>query len=103
MKTITLEEHFVTESFLRATGAYGEQALAQMVEIQPRLLDLGQGRIAAMDESGIDLQVVSLAAMGFDALSPETATPLARDINDEAAAAVRSNPSRLAAFASLAL
>jgi predicted TIM-barrel fold metal-dependent hydrolase len=103
MRTITLEEHFVTESLLRATGAYGQQTLPQMATLQPKLLDLGQGRIAAMDEAGIDLQVVSLAALGFDALDAQTAIPLARDVNDEAAAAVRANPTRLAAFASLAL
>ena len=103
MKTITLEEHFVTESFLRATGAYGHAALPQMAALQPKLLDLGQGRIAALDEAQIDLQVLSLAAMGFDALEPATATLLAQDVNDEAAAAVAAYPTRLAAFASLAL
>ena len=56
-----------------------------------------------MDEARIDLQVLSLAALGFDALDASTATTLSHDVNDELAAAVRTNPSRLAAFASLAL
>jgi predicted TIM-barrel fold metal-dependent hydrolase len=56
-----------------------------------------------MDDAGIDLQVLSLAAIGFDALDASTATSLARDVNDELAAAVRANPSRLASFACLAL
>ena len=103
MKTITLEEHFVTESFLRATGAYGNTTPAWLDALQPKLLDLGAGRLAAMDDAGIDLQVLSLAAIGFDALDASTATPLASDVNDELAAAVRSNPSRLAGFACLAL
>jgi predicted TIM-barrel fold metal-dependent hydrolase len=103
MRTITLEEHFVTESFLRATGAYGGQTPPWLAALQPKLLDLGQGRLAAMDEAAIDLQVVSLAAMGMDAVDAQTATPLARDVNDEAAVAVRANPTRLAAFACLAL
>ena len=47
MKTITLEEHFVTESFLKATGAYGNNAPPQLALIQPKLLDLGFERIAA--------------------------------------------------------
>ena len=102
MRTITLEEHFVTESFLRATGAYGEAA-GPLAAMHPKLLDLGVGRIAAMDEAGIDLQVLSLAAMGLDTLDASTATPLARDVNDELAAAVRANPCRLAAFAGIAL
>jgi uncharacterized protein len=103
MRTITLEEHFVTESFLRATGAYGKTVPPQLAALQPKLLDLGAGRIAAMDEAGIDLQVLSLAAMGFDALDAATASALARDVNDELAAAVAAHPKRLAGFAALAL
>jgi predicted TIM-barrel fold metal-dependent hydrolase len=103
MRIITLEEHFVTESFLRATGAYDNPVPPWLAQLQPKLLDLGAGRIAAMEEGGIDLQVLSLAALGFDALDASTATPLSHDVNDELAAAVRANPSRLAAFASLAL
>ena len=103
MRTITLEEHFVTESFLRATGAYGKTVPPQLAALQPKLLDLGAGRIAAMDEAGIDLQVLSLAAMGFDALDAATASALARDVNDELAASVAAHPKRLAGFATLAL
>jgi predicted TIM-barrel fold metal-dependent hydrolase len=102
MRTITLEEHFVTEGFLRATGAYGHNT-APMVQMQPKLLDLGAGRIAAMDEAGIDLQVLSLAAMGIDKLEANEATPLLADVNDELAEAIKANPTRLAGFAALPL
>jgi predicted TIM-barrel fold metal-dependent hydrolase len=102
-RTITLEEHFVTGSFLKATGVYGENSAPQMAELQPKLLDIGAGRIAAMDEASIDFQVLSLAAMGFDALDAATARPLARDVNDELAAAIRAHPDRLGGFATLAL
>jgi predicted TIM-barrel fold metal-dependent hydrolase len=71
--------------------------------MHPKLLDLGAGRIAAMDEAGIDYQVLSLAAMGMDGLDAATATALVRDVNDELADAVRANPSRLGGFATLAL
>src|SRR6202012_5954095 len=103
MRTIPLEEHFVTESFLRATGAYGKTAPPQLAAIQPKLLDLGTGRIAAMDEASIDLQLLSLAAIGVDALDAATSTSLFRDINDELAAAIHSHPTRLAGFATLAI
>jgi uncharacterized protein len=103
MRTITLEEHFVTESFLRATGAYGKDLPAYMEALQPKLLDLGAGRIAAMDEAALDFQVLSLAAMGIDQLDAATANALARDVNDELAEAVRAHPSRLGGFATLAL
>lgn len=105
MRTIALEEHFVTESFLRATRAQNPNAAVppQIAALLPKVLDLGAGRIAAMDESAIDLQILSLAAMGFDSLDAATAIPLARDINDELAAAIRANPSRFAGFAALPL
>ena len=103
MRTIALEEHFVTKSFLNATDAFWSSTNPRLVEMQPKLLDIGAGRIAAMDEAGIDLQVLSLAALGFDDLDADTATPLTREINDEVAEAVRANPGRFAGFASLAL
>jgi hypothetical protein len=71
--------------------------------LRPKLLDLGAGRIAAMDEAAIDFQVLSLASMGLDALTADMATPLIRDVNDELAAAIQANPKRLGGFAALAL
>ncbi len=103
MPVITLEEHFVTQPFLQATRVYGQSAAPQLAELQPKLLDIGAGRISAMDEASIDFQVLSLAAIGFDALEAASATPLARDINDELASAVRAHPNRFGGFASLAL
>ncbi|MGA9475626.1 MAG: amidohydrolase family protein [Terriglobales bacterium] len=103
MRTITIEEHFVTESFLRATGGRGGHVPPPIAQLQPKLLDLGSNRIAAMDEAAIDVQVLSLAAMGFDALDAAVATSLARDVNDELAAAIKAHPTRLGGFATLAL
>jgi predicted TIM-barrel fold metal-dependent hydrolase len=102
MRTITLEEHFLSKSFLEATGAHLRSSPPQLAELQTRLLDTGAGRIAAMDEAAIDFQVLSHAAIGFD--GPEAPTgPQARDINDELAEAIRANPARLGGFATLAL
>lgn len=101
MKTITLEEHFVTKEFLKATGADG--FLSRMPGLQPALLDLGAGRIAAMDEGGVDFQVLSLVSMGLHRLGAADATALVADVNDELAEAVRANPDRLGGFAALAL
>jgi predicted TIM-barrel fold metal-dependent hydrolase len=102
MRTVTLEEHFVTHSFLRATGA-DRGAPPAIANLHPKLLDIGSARIAAMDEASIDFQVLSLASMGIDFLDSPTATSLVRDINDELASAVRSNPARLGGFAALNL
>ncbi len=102
MTTITLEEHFVTAGFLKATGGYGGPH-SPMAALQPKLLDLNEERIAAMDEGGVDVQVLSLAAMGLDGLEAAEATAVVADVNDELAAAVKANPTRLAGFAALAL
>jgi predicted TIM-barrel fold metal-dependent hydrolase len=102
MRTITLEEHFVTPGFVEATGAYGNDAPA-LQAIQRKLLDLGSGRIADMDEAGVDLQLLSLAALGMDELDPATATPLLCDVNNELAAAIQAHPKRFAGLATLAM
>ena len=102
MRTVALEEHFVTESFLRATGA-DRDAPPAIANLHPKLLDLGAGRIAAMDEASIDFQVLSLASMGLDSLDSPTATSLVRDINDELASATRNHPTRFGGFAALNL
>jgi predicted TIM-barrel fold metal-dependent hydrolase len=74
-----------------------------MAAMQPKLLDLGQERIAAMDEGGVDFQVLSLASMGLDELKAKEATAVIADVNDELAAAMKTNPERLGGFAALAL
>lgn len=103
MRTITLEEHFVTQDFLKTTGAYGPDTPSALQPMQPKLLDLSEGRLAAMDEAGISLQVLSLASMGLNKLDAASATPLIAGVNDELQAAVQAHPDRFAGFAALAL
>ena len=103
MKTIALEEHFVTMSFLKATGAYGDAAPSDLKQMQSKLLDLNEDRKIAMDAGGIDMQVLSLAAIGIDDLDASVATPLLHDVNDELAEVVRDYPTRFAGFATLAM
>ncbi len=101
MRTIALEEHFVTERFLKATGAFGDQVPGWMQALQSKLLNLGEERLAAMQESGIDFQVLSLAALGLDKLDEATSTAVLHDVNDELAVAVQAHPDHFAGFASL--
>jgi predicted TIM-barrel fold metal-dependent hydrolase len=102
MKTITLEEHFVTRDFLKATPSDGA-APASMQHVQKQLLDLGSGRIRAMDEGDVDVQVLSLAAIGGDTLSPSDQTTVFRGVHDEVASAIAAYPDRLKAFCTPAL
>jgi 2,3-dihydroxybenzoate decarboxylase len=67
-----------------------------------RLFDLGEGRIAAMDEGRIDMQLLSLWSPGVQVFEPQQATELAALTNDQLAAAVRENPDRLAGLTTIA-
>lgn len=95
MRTITLEEHFITQAFAEATEAY--QA-PQMQDVRARLLDLDEGRLASMDEAGIDMQVLSLAALGVNKLAPAEQTAVLHGVHDELAEAVKKHPDRFQAF-----
>ncbi|MCV7099318.1 amidohydrolase family protein [Mycobacterium palustre] len=97
MRTIALEEHYATTEFLNGPGGW----LASRAGIVEPISDLGDGRIAAMDEAGADLAVLSLAAPGVEQLDGPEAIRLARSANDELAAAVGRYPDRLAGFAAL--
>ena len=106
MRTITLEEHFLTPEALKATDPLRDSGLALTyhdAKLKEKLLDIGAGRIADMDASGIDLQVLSLAVCGVEVLESAEAVAIAHDTNEQLAAAVRAYPKRFAGFATLAL
>lgn len=66
------------------------------------MLDLGAGRIEAMDRLGIDMQLLLLTAPGVQVFDPETATALAANSNDQLAEACKAHPDRLAGLAAVA-
>jgi len=70
--------------------------------ILARLIDMGHGRIAAMDGYGIDMQLLLLTAPGVQVFAPDLATSLAADSNDQLADAIRANPDRFAGLAAVA-
>ncbi len=67
-----------------------------------RALDLGSGRIAAMDEAGIDVQVLSVTSPGVQIYDAKQGSDLAQSTNEKLAKAVRANPERLAGLATIA-
>ncbi|WP_445519830.1 amidohydrolase family protein [Streptomyces sp. NEAU-174] len=71
-------------------------------DITPALLDLGGGRIAAMEDAGIDTAVLSLTTPGLQNLDAAEAVPLQAPTNDAIAAAVGRHPGRFQGFAALA-
>lgn len=105
MKTITLEEHVLTAEIFEATAASRQMGDSHdyMQALRDKLFDLGAGRLADMDAAGITMQVLSPVAAGLELLDGGTAAALAKDVNDKLAAAVKAQPTRFAAFATLAL
>lgn len=118
MKCIAVEEAFVTAEIAAEwkkvlAGPDVEPGFAKMGEsilaetpgnmlLRSRLLDIGKGRIAHLDEVGIDMQVVSLTSPGVQVFAPGLATRLAAEANDALADAVRAEPSRLAGLGAIA-
>ena len=93
-KVVTIEEHF-TSPKLRALRGDKD------TPVQRKLDNLGALRIAAMDEAGIDLQIISENNPATQSLDAETAVKLARESNDVLHEAVRAYPDRFAGFATL--
>ena len=99
MRTIALEEHFWTAELAAPAGTGPLATWGQRVDDQLR--DLGQARLADMDASGIDLQVISHVAPAAQALGGTEGPARAREANDRLAGAVRAHPDRFARFATL--
>jgi aminocarboxymuconate-semialdehyde decarboxylase len=71
----------------------GHPLLAEMTELERQL--------RSMDEDGVEVAVLSTNIPGVDWFAPDDAAAIARDVNDELAAAVGAHPSRFAALAVL--
>jgi len=118
MKTIAVEEAFVTAEIAAewkkvlarsdvepGFAKMGESILADTpgnALLHGRLIDIGKGRIAHMDEVGVDMQVLSLTSPGVQVFAPDLAVRLAADANDVLAEAVRATPTRLAGLGAIA-
>ena len=72
---------------------------ANQPELQVMLQDLGDLRLAHMDEYGIARQLLLLTAPGVQVLRPGDGTAFAREANDRAAEACRNHPDRFSACA----
>lgn len=104
MKVVGLEEHIATADLFTAWRRYGTGDLAmQLTErVAEPLMDLGAGRLAAMDEAGVDTAVLSVTTPGLQQLPASEALALQSPTNDVIADAVRSHPDRFQGFATLA-
>src|SRR5258705_4668509 len=99
MRTIALEEHFWTAELAAPPGTGPLATWGQRVDDQLR--DLGASRLADMDASGIDFQVISHVGPAAQGLGGAEGISRAREANDRLAGAVRAHPDRFAGFATL--
>jgi uncharacterized protein len=108
MTVIALEEHFVTESVLQAwretDAQWHDLALTPSQEGRSGhlLAQLGSERLAVMDDTGVDVQVLSLSTPGVQNLAPDLAIGLQTETNDLLNEVIGSNPARFQGFATLA-
>lgn len=58
---IALEEHYYSKAVFSAIGGKFQHTLKAVPGLSEQLLDLGDGRLAAMDRGQISLQVISHA------------------------------------------
>jgi len=101
MRTIAIEEHFLAEGFREAMQRNAVGGLTGSDEIQKKLADVGEIRLKEMDAGGIDLQVISHNTMDLAAFPVDEVVRLARQANDQLAAAIAAHPARFAGFATL--
>jgi predicted TIM-barrel fold metal-dependent hydrolase len=108
MKTIAIEEHFITPMYREKVSAnefrnfyLTTRSKALGHDIAEQNLDMGDDRLARMNAAGVDVQVLSFGSPGPQAFSADVAIPMARDANDRAYELVRAHPDRFASFAAL--
>ena len=96
MPVVAIEEHYWDpEMVAHFKGPEGKSPLSKLLE------EIGDVRLRAMDEAGIDMQVLSHGAPAAQKMSPDVCVEVTRRTNDRLAEACARYPSRFAAFAAL--
>jgi uncharacterized protein len=106
MKIIAFEEHYTLPAIAKANPNSPQKLINESkggpTWPPPGIEDLGEGRIAAMDAAGIDVQILSNVP-GVEAVELPQAVELAKQANDAVVAAVTEHPGRFLGFATLPL
>lgn len=106
MRIVALEEHIVMPELLAAWSrlpgmqqtperGFGDEPMTQ------KLREVADGRLADMDDQGVDVQVLSLNTPGVQNLSAADSLAVARQANDALAEIIIGNPERFQALATL--
>jgi 2,3-dihydroxybenzoate decarboxylase len=98
-RVIAIEEHYYDEDLVKHFQGRDGQ-LGGFVK--KNLDEVGAGRIKSMDDSGIDVQVLSHGAPSTQKLESDVGPGIATAANDRLYEICQANPDRLAGFAALA-
>ena len=104
-RRIAVEEAYMIPEIaaLESTRVPGRSETSKLrAYIMKSLLDTGDGRIKAMDEDGIAMQVCLLAGIGLQDIDPVQGNELAGLANDRLAEMARKYPDRIAGLAGFA-
>lgn len=105
MRIVALEEHFTVPSAVRKIdpAEIKKRGFPSPHGMGPEklLADLGAGRLADMDASGVTVQVLSVSGPGAELVDGADGVALAREMNDVLGGAVAEHPDRFAGFAHL--
>ncbi|WP_313806275.1 amidohydrolase family protein [Sphingobium sp.] len=88
--------------FVSAMGYFLDSPSERAADVRRRLLDLGEQRIADMDATGIDTQIIALTSPGVQVFERDLAVGLAELSNDQLAEAVQRHPNRFAGMIAIA-
>lgn len=96
------DSSFHDPGFRSLWGFYTGSPSPRAKFIFERLHEIGAQRVADMDASGIDRQIIALTAPGVQVFEPATASALAIDANDQLAEACRRYPERFTGMVAVA-
>ncbi len=88
--------------FLSLWGFYLGTRSERTTFVVDRLQDLGEGRLADMDATGIDRQIISLTSPGTQAFDRDLGVAMATLANDQLADACRRHPDRFTGLTAIA-
>lgn len=109
MRVVALEEHFsipalvkkIDPAVIAKRGFKGRKQAPGKPSLNDLLAEIGEVRLKSMDEAGVSVQVLSPGGPGPDLVPGPDGVALARELNDQLAAACAKHPTRFAGFASL--
>jgi predicted TIM-barrel fold metal-dependent hydrolase len=100
---ISFEDHYQTPDTVELAAKYATGSKEAWQRLSSNLLDFTKQRIGYMDQTGIELAILSLAPGVEGIYDKKRAVQVARRSNDVVADAVAKNPGRFRSFAALPL